>query len=100
MTGNTANLSKAIRAILPLQISCSYKVRYHGGRPCRKLKVDNDAPNTINPVGTEAPPSVNRRIQVSYLRNWQYPISIQEEASHQAHQAYLSLVHPQQKVPS
>jgi hypothetical protein len=59
MIGNTANLSKAMRAILPLQVSECYKWDYHGGRPCRRLSVDSDAPRTINPVGTKAPPIVS-----------------------------------------
>jgi hypothetical protein len=90
MIGNTANLSKAMRAMLPLQINKYQKQDYHGGRPCRKLSVDSDAPRIINPVGTEAPPTISVILVMRYLRNWQCQESIGEGGCHQVHLASLS----------
>src|ERR1700726_3607890 len=48
-----------MRAILPLQSGVDPVINYHGGSPWRKFKVDSEAPKTIKPVGTDAPPAVS-----------------------------------------
>lgn len=57
--GNMASFKSAIRIILPLLLGIGFEWGDQGGSPCRRLRLDNEAPSTTNPVGTEAPPAIS-----------------------------------------
>jgi len=89
MTGSTANLRIAMSIILLLLLELVCEGGDQGGRPCRKLKLDNDPPRTINPVGTEAAPTISRNNrELICLRKQLYPRSMREVVLRQGHQAY------------